>query len=47
VVMVFAIFGSATLGSFLAISNAKDQSQRTLLDAASLVPSSLLFGAHP
>jgi hypothetical protein len=47
VVMVFAIVGSATVGSSLAIRTAKDQSQRTLLDAASLVPSSLLFGAHP
>jgi hypothetical protein len=46
VVMVCAIIGSATAGSFLAISTAKAQSHRTLLDAEALAPSSLLLGAH-
>jgi hypothetical protein len=46
VVMAVAIVGSATAGSSLAISSAKTQSHRTLLDAEALAPSSLLFGAH-
>jgi hypothetical protein len=46
VVMVCAIIGSATVGSSLAISSAKAQSHRTLLDAEALAPSSLLLGAH-
>jgi hypothetical protein len=46
VVMAVAIVGSASVGSSLAISSAKAQSHRTLLDAEALAPSSLLLGAH-
>jgi hypothetical protein len=46
-VLVVAIVSSAEAGSTLAISSAKAQSHRTLLDAEGLAPSSLLFGAHP
>jgi hypothetical protein len=45
-VMVCAVVGSATAGSSLAISSAKAQYHRVLLDAESLAPSSLIFGTH-
>jgi hypothetical protein len=45
-VMIFAIIGSAAVGSSLAFHGAQTRPPAALLSAENLAPSALLFGGH-